>query len=268
MIAPPWTRATRGSSAAACCGLVLCVMILLFVTDVRHVAISPSTGYHSRRRQRPDLRRRLSVGQAIAISGDRIAAIGSEADSRARSAGTVVIPLHGRTIIPGSSTRMPTWNGRPKQVRLSLAGLGAVGRSLNGSPPKPGTAEGRLDRAMQVGQPPFYFGGPDTLAEKRMPDRRELDARPPTIPSASPEYSAIGAPARLHRAEHAGPPPQRRRREPARMLRRHHRRDASGEPTGIIVERTTDHRRVRSAASGTEVLRRRSVQAIRTSMRL
>jgi len=25
-----------------------------------------------------------------------------------------------------------------------------------------------------VGEPPYYFGGPDTLAEKRMPDRHEL----------------------------------------------------------------------------------------------
>lgn len=91
---------------------------------------------------------------------------------------------------------------------------------------------------MPVGQPPFYFGGPNALAEKRMPDRHELDRAAPDHPvcitgvfgnwGRPPGYTALNTLA-LH-LNGIG-----RESKPA-CSGVTIERDASGEPTGIIIE--------------------------------
>jgi predicted amidohydrolase YtcJ len=54
-----------------------------------------------------------TVAEAIAVVGDRIAAVGAE-QSVLALAGPIsrVIPLSGRTVIPESSTPTHTWSAR------------------------------------------------------------------------------------------------------------------------------------------------------------
>lgn len=91
---------------------------------------------------------------------------------------------------------------------------------------------------MPVGEPPFYFGGPACLAEGRMPTRDELDRVAPNNPvciaaafgnwGKPPCYTALNSEAlRLNGID--------RRTRPASagveiVV------DASGEPTGVIIE--------------------------------
>jgi predicted amidohydrolase YtcJ len=92
---------------------------------------------------------------------------------------------------------------------------------------------------MPVGEPPFFFGGPDTLAERRMPDRHELDRAAPDHPvcisgvfgnwGRPPGYTALNTAAlRLNGITRESTPA---------CSGVTIERDATGEPTGIIVER-------------------------------
>ena len=81
-----------------------------------------------------------------------------------------------------------------KRLRTSLAGarsireitrrIAAAGREV---------PSGEWIVTMPVGEPPFFFGGPELLAEKRMPDCRELDAADRIIPCAYLACLEIGA---------------------------------------------------------------------------
>ena len=151
-----------------------------------------------------------------------------------------MIPLHGRTVIPGIVDAHAHMEREGlKQLRISLAGLRTVGRNSRahrrGSARRP---KGRWIVTMPVGEPPFYFGGPDTLAEKRMPDRHELDRAAPDHPvcisgvfgnwGRPPGYTALNTLAlRLNDIGRDSTPA---------CAGVTIERDASGELTGIIVE--------------------------------
>jgi predicted amidohydrolase YtcJ len=216
----------------------------------------------------------LSVGEAIAISGNCIAAVGSEADVRALAGPkTVVIPLRGHTVLPGIVDAHAHMEREGlKQLRLSLAGLGTVGEILERIAAEArGRPKGTWIVTMPVGQPPFYFGGPDTLAEKRMPDRHELDRAAPDHPvcitgvfgnwGRPPGYTALNTLAL--RLNGIG-----RETRPA-CSGVTIERDASGEPTGIIIERnnrpTVEFDLLPAVP---KFLAADRIQAIRTSMRL
>ena len=182
-----------------------------------------------------------SVAEAIAIRGNRIVAVGADQDVRALAGpGTVLIPLRRRTVIPGIIDAHAHMEREGlKQLRLSLAGLRSVGEVLERIAAEARRRpKGQWIVTMPVGEPPFYFGGPATLAEKRMPDRHELDRAAPDHPvcitgvfgnwGRPPGYTALNTLAL--RLNGIG-----RESKPA-CSGVTIERDASGEPTGIIVE--------------------------------
>ena len=183
-----------------------------------------------------------SVHQAIAVTGNRIAAVGSDHAMLALAGPhTVVIPLRGRPVIPGIVDAHAHMEREGlKQLRMSLAGLRSVreilGRIAAEAARRP---KGQWIVTMPVGEPPHYFGGPDTLAEKRMPDRHELDRAAPDHPvcisgvfgnwGRPPGYTALNSLGlRLNGIGRDSMPA---------CSGVTIERDASGEPTGIIVER-------------------------------
>src|SRR5262245_29795070 len=126
-----------------------------------------------------------SVMEAIAIRGNRIAAVGSNQDVQALAGpGTIVIPLRRRTVIPGIIDAHAHMEREGlKQLRVSLSGLSSIGEILERITTEARQRpKGQWIVTMPVGEPPFYFGGPETLAEKRMPDRHELDRAAPDNP--------------------------------------------------------------------------------------
>jgi predicted amidohydrolase YtcJ len=126
-----------------------------------------------------------TVAQALAVAANRIVAVGSDesvlalAGPRSRK-----IPLAGRTMIPGIIDAHAHMEREGlKQLRLSLAGLQTVKEVLGRiSEEAVRTPKGQWIVTMPVGEPPYYFGGPDALAERRMPDRHELDRAAPDHP--------------------------------------------------------------------------------------
>jgi hypothetical protein len=216
----------------------------------------------------------FSIGEAIAITAERIAAVGSDQDVLALAGPTTaVIPLRRRTVIPGIVDAHAHMEREGlKQLRLSLAGLRTVREILERiAAEAQRRPKGHWIVTMPVGEPPFYFGGPDTLAEKRMPDRRELDRAAPDHPvcisgvfgnwGRPPGYTALNTLAL--RLNGIG-----RESKPA-CSGVTIERDASGEPTGVIIERNnrpTVEFDLLPAVPKFDAAAR--LQAIRTSMRL
>lgn len=183
-----------------------------------------------------------SVSEAIAIRGNRIAALGGDRDVTALAGpSTTLIPLGRRTVIPGIVDAHAHMEREGlKLLRLSLAGLRSVAEILDRVAAEArARPKGQWIVTMPVGEPPFYFGGPETLAERRMPDRHELDRAAPDHPvcisgvfgnwGRPPSYTALNTLAlRLNGIGRDSTPS---------CSGVTIERDASGEPTGIIVER-------------------------------
>jgi predicted amidohydrolase YtcJ len=127
----------------------------------------------------------FTIAQAIAIAGERILAVGPDAAMAAHfAAGTRVIDLKGKTVIPGLV------DGHAHMDREGLKGvyptLGPV-RSIRDIQDR--IAElarkarpGDWIVTMPIGDPPYYWDVPGLLAEKRWPTRQELDAAAPNNP--------------------------------------------------------------------------------------
>ena len=127
----------------------------------------------------------FSVASSLAITGDRIVAVGPD-EVTAIHAGpaTRVIDLKKHTVVPGFAdahahmdreglrTVFPSL-GRVRSIRDIQDRIAELAR---GKPP------GEWIVTMPVGDPPYYFGVPDILAEKRWPTRQELDAAAPHNP--------------------------------------------------------------------------------------
>lgn len=184
---------------------------------------------------------RGTVGAAIAIRGDRVMRVGTEADVLAlRGPDTRVHELRGATIIPGFNDTHAHMDAEGlKTLRPSLAGCRSVAdvlariAALAASTPR-----GEWILTMPVGEPPFYFGGPAALAERRMPARHELDAAAPDHPvcilppsgywSGPPCHTAMNSAAlALCGVDRA---------RPARAPGVDVLRDERGEPTGVVVD--------------------------------
>lgn len=184
-----------------------------------------------------------STAEAIAISRSRILAVGSASDLSALAGpATEVIDLEGRTVIPGIiDTHAHMEREGLKALRPSLAAARSIGDVLDivasaarEAPP------GAWIITMPVGQPPFYFGGPQTLAERRMPSRAELDRAAPQHPvciaavftnwGEPPGYTALNSKALavlgIDRTTKVVADNVEIERDPV-----------TGEPTGIIIDR-------------------------------
>jgi predicted amidohydrolase YtcJ len=121
----------------------------------------------------------------IAISGERIVAVGGpEIIASWRGPSTRLIDMDGACAIPGFNDAHAHMEREGlKQQRLSLAGARSVADILA----RIGAAAARTPAGewivtMPIGEPPHYFDALDTLAERRMPTRAELDAAAPDNP--------------------------------------------------------------------------------------
>ena len=131
------------------------------------------------------LDRSFTIVESLAIAGDRILAVGSNAAMEAFTApATRTIDLRGKTVIPGLI------DGHAHMDREGLKtvfpALGPV-RSIRDIQDRIAElarqkAPGEWIVTMPIGDPPFYFDVPDILAEKRWPTRQELDAAAPNNP--------------------------------------------------------------------------------------
>ena len=125
-----------------------------------------------------------TVAEAVALSGDRILAVGRNADIEAMSDGTQTIDLKGRTVIPGLIDGHAHMDREGLKDRLpSLAGARKVDDILQ-------IVEAEVKKAqsgdwivtMPIGDPPQYWNVPDCLAEGRVPNRHDLDRVSPDNP--------------------------------------------------------------------------------------
>jgi predicted amidohydrolase YtcJ len=125
------------------------------------------------------------ITQAIAIAGDRIIAVGSDASMAAHTTpATRVRDLNGRAVIPGLNDGHAHVDR--EALRNVFPALGPV-RSIKDIQERiaelaRGKRPGEWIVTMPIGDPPYYFDVPDILAEKRWPTRQELDAAAPNNP--------------------------------------------------------------------------------------
>jgi predicted amidohydrolase YtcJ len=129
--------------------------------------------------------RDFTIARAIAISGDRILAVGSnDAMAAHTTSETRVLDLKGRTVMPGLI------DGHAHMDREGLKSiypaLGPV-RSIRDIQDRVAelsraTPAGDWIVTMPIGDPPYYFDVPDILGERRWPTRQELDAAAPHHP--------------------------------------------------------------------------------------
>ncbi len=121
---------------------------------------------------------------SLVVEGERVLAVGSMTDVADAAAGARRIDLDGATVVPGlidahahmereglKHTRLALKDARSiADVLATIAAAAAV------------TPKGEWIVTLPVGTPPYYFDGPQALAEGRMPDRFELDRVAPDHP--------------------------------------------------------------------------------------
>ncbi len=185
---------------------------------------------------------RFSIAQSVAIRAGRFIAVGDDAMVQRHAAPhTRHIALDGRTVLPGLIDGHAHMDREGlKDVFPSLAGCRSIA-SIQAR-----IAELAKDKApgewivtMPVGDPPFYWDLPESLAEGRWPTRAELDDAAPRNPvyirpiwgfwRHSLPLVSIANTLALKRAgitRETAPP------HPSVTIRK----DATGEPDGVIIE--------------------------------
>ena len=128
---------------------------------------------------------RSTVAEAIAIAGDRILAVGRDADIRALAGPAArVVDLGGRAVVPGLIDAHAHLDREGlKAAYPSLAGAASIDDVLQRiealareTPP------GEWIVTMPIGEPPEYRDVPNNLRERRFPTRFELDRVSPRHP--------------------------------------------------------------------------------------
>ncbi len=185
---------------------------------------------------------RFTIAEAVAIQGGRFVAVGDAAMvARHAGEGTRVIPLEGRAVMPGLIDGHAHMDREGlKEIFPSLAGarsIAAIQARIGDIAAR--TPKGQWIVTMPIGEPPYYFDLPESLAERRWPTRAELDEAAPdhpvyirpiwgywrhTLPLVSIANSRALALAGITRDT---PPPA----EGITI-----ERDARGEPTGVFIE--------------------------------
>jgi predicted amidohydrolase YtcJ len=185
----------------------------------------------------------FTIAQAIAIAGDRILAVGPDAAMAAMAGpATRVVDLKGKAVIPGITDGHAHMDR--EALRNVFPALGPV-RSIRDIQDR--IAElarakqpGEWIVTMPIGDPPYYFDVPESLAEKRWPTRQELDAAAPENPvfirsiwgywrGTFPLVSCANTEA-LRRAGVT-----RDTVSPVDTVKIE--KDANGDPTGVFIER-------------------------------
>lgn len=126
-----------------------------------------------------------SVAEAIAIADGRILGCGRRADVMAlRGPTTQLHDFGARTLIPGfNDTHAHSDSLGLKTIRPSLEGARSIADVLErigklAAQKKPG----EWIVTMPIGEPPFYWEADKFLAERRLPNRHELDRVAPDNP--------------------------------------------------------------------------------------
>jgi hypothetical protein len=181
---------------------------------------------------------------ALAIRGDRIAALGTDEEiAPLIGPGTRRIDLRGRLAVPGLFDGHAHMDREGlKRKWPSLAGARSIDDILQiVEKLVRDAAPGEWIVTMPIGEPPLYEGLPDALAERRWPTRHDLDRVAPdhpvyiraiwghwrnTLPLVSIANTRALARAGIDR--HTRPP------APSIEIQR----DAAGEPTGVLIEHT------------------------------
>jgi predicted amidohydrolase YtcJ len=183
------------------------------------------------------------VAQALAVRGDRIAAVGEDAALLSEaSPATQRIDLGGRAVLPGFVDAHPHADreGLKAHGGIPIAGLHSVAEIVEVvRAAARSTPAGEWIVLMPMGEPPHdYVSRPEQLREGRFPDRHDLDAVAPDHPvyiravwgwwSRRPFPSVANslALARAGITRHTPAPHN------VEILT-----DAGGEPTGVLLER-------------------------------
>jgi len=182
------------------------------------------------------------VTEAIAINGTRVLAVGAAADLKARAtAATRLIDLPGATVTPGINDAHAHMEREGLKLRRpSLAGCRSIAdiqALIRAETQK--TKPGDWIVTMPIGAPPFFFNAVAQLAEGRAPDRFDLDAAAPDHPvyipglfgnwGAPPGHSCLNTKALALNGITRASMPSIGSIEIVK--------DATGEPTGVIIER-------------------------------
>ena len=188
------------------------------------------------------LDKRMSEAQAIAVKGSRILAVGSNKSiGDLKGPNTRMIDLTGEAVIPGIIDAHAHMEREGlKALRLSLTGARSITEILDRiSAAARETPKGGWIVTMPVGEPPFYYDELETIAERRMPNRWELDRAAPDHPvcimaafgnwGAPPCYWALNSRALTLN----GITPET---QPAFDTTEIEKDAATGEPTGVIIE--------------------------------
>jgi hypothetical protein len=125
------------------------------------------------------------IAQALAISGDRFVAVGSEAEiATLVGPATKQIDAKGRLVVPGLIDGHAHMDREGLKDQLpSLAGCRSIADVLDRiSDLTKTTPKGEWIVTMPVGDPPFFQGVPQNLKEGRFPNRKELDSVAPDHP--------------------------------------------------------------------------------------
>lgn len=125
------------------------------------------------------------IAQAVAISGDRFMAAGSEAEIAALAGpSTRQIDAKGRLVVPGLIDGHAHMDREGLKERLpSLAGCRSIADILKIiAALAAATPKGEWIVTMPVGEPPSFLGVPQNLKEGRLPNRHELDSVAPDHP--------------------------------------------------------------------------------------
>ena len=179
--------------------------------------------------------------EAVAIRDGKILAVGTRKDVLdRRDDRTEVLDFERAAIIPGfNDTHAHLDTEGLKLMRPTLDGARSIADVLARIETCAGeTPAGGWIVTMPVGDPPFYFGGPAALAERRMPTRDELDRAAPEHPvcilppsgywGAPPCHMALNSDAlRLNRIDATTTPSL----AGIEILK-----DEAGEPTGVFVD--------------------------------
>ena len=117
-----------------------------------------------------------SLAEAVAVRGNRIAAVGGAAEiSTLTGPNTRVIDAGGKAVIPGlidGHSHMDREGLKP--VFPSLSGCGSIDdvlQRIKALADK--AAPGEWVVTMPIGEPPYYWDTPNNLREKRYPTRWE-----------------------------------------------------------------------------------------------
>ena len=122
--------------------------------------------------------------ESIAIQGERIAALGRDEQLRPLAGKqTRILDVGGRLVVPGLIDGHAHMDREGlKEALPSLAGCQSVDDVVERiAELAASTPVGEWIVTMPIGEPPFYEGVPDNLAEGRFPTRHELDRAAPEL---------------------------------------------------------------------------------------